>query len=183
MSLLRRLARPALAAPFIWEGVQTFRSPERELDVAPAAFAQADKVLASSAPSFVNSRNILRAGGAVAAVAGVLYATDRAPRLAAGTLLLTTTVGLAGRKKIWELRGTELTDEIQAILTDAGLLGGLMIALVDREGRPSLGYQVGKLVERTQKRAIDEKENLEKQAERLTQQVQQKAEQLAEQFS
>lgn len=184
MSLLRRLARPALAAPFIVEGVRTAISPEREISVAPAAFAQVDRALQSSpAPSFLDARSILRLSGAVAAGAGFLYATGRAPRLASGVLLATTTVGLAGRKKVWELKGAARTDEITSILKDAGLLGGIMLALVDREGRPSLGYQVGQFVERTQKQATKSQQRLEKKADALGKKVQKKADELADQFS
>ncbi|MFE5775518.1 hypothetical protein [Brachybacterium sp. NPDC056505] len=169
MSLIRRIARPALAAPFIFEGVRTAISPEREIEVAPSAFAQVDKALEStSAPSFVDSRTVLRATGAVAAVAGLAYATGRAPRTAAGVLLVTTSVGLAGRKKVWQLRGEERMDEIKSILADVGLLGGVMIAVLDREGRPSLGYQWGQFVERSQKKAAATQRDLEKKADRLT---------------
>lgn len=168
MALVRRIARPLLAAPFVFEGVRTALHPERDIDVYPEAFDAADSALAkTSAPSFVDSRNILRVSGAVAAGAGVLYATGRCPRGAALALLMTTTVGWAGRKRVWELKGEERTQEIQSILTDAGLLGGVLLAVVDHDGRPSLGYQMNKFVERSQKNAEKKQRQLEKSAGRL----------------
>lgn len=168
MSLVRRIARPLLAAPFIAEGVHTALRPEREIDVYPQAFKAADSAISrSSAPGFLDSRTIIRATGVLAAGAGVLYATNRNPRLAAGVLLLTTSVGLAGRKKVWTLRGEELTQEVQAILTDAGLLGGVLLALVDNEGRPSIGYRATKFVERSQKTAAEKQREIEKKAAQL----------------
>ncbi|WP_240613385.1 hypothetical protein [Brachybacterium endophyticum] len=169
MSLIRRIARPALAAPFIFQGVRTAISPEREIEIAPSAFAQLDKTLESSqAPGFVDARAVLRVSGAVAATAGLAYASGKAPRAAAGVLLLTTSVGLAGRKKIWELRGEERLDEIKSLLSDVGLLGGVMIAVLDREGRPSLGYQWGQFVEHSQKQAEQRQRKLSKKAGKVS---------------
>lgn len=168
MALVRRIARPLLAAPFIFEGVRTALHPEREIDVYPQAFDAADAALAkTSAPGFVDARTLVRATGVVAAGAGFLYATNRAPRAAAVALLATTSVGWAGRKKIWELRGEELLNEAQAILTDAGLLGGVLLAVVDHDGRPSLGYRANKFIERSQKNAAAKQRELEKKAGKL----------------
>src|SRR5699024_12357049 len=77
-------------------------------------------------------------------------------------LLATTSVGWAGRKKVWELRGEELTQELRSILTDAGLLGGVLLAVVDTERRPSLGYRANKMEERGQKRAAAKQREIEK---------------------
>lgn len=168
MALVRRIARPLLAAPFVVEGVRTVLRPEREIDVYPEAFEAVDSTLSkSSAPGFLDARTIIRASGAVAAGAGVLYATNRYPRAAAATLLLTTSVGWAGRKKVWELRGEERAQEIRAILTDAGLLGGMLLAVVDHDGKPSLRYQANQFVERSQKKAAAKQRELEKKSEQL----------------
>lgn len=165
MSLVRRIARPLLAAPFILEGVRSFRQPARQIDVAPTAFEKADSVLAeSSAPGFVDVRTIVRGTAAVTIGAGLLYATNRAPRVAAATLLVTSSVGWAGRKKIWELSGEERIQELQSMLVDAGLLGGMLLAAVDHDGKPSVGYRVNKFVERSQKAAEKKQRQLEKKA-------------------
>ncbi|MDO5662473.1 MAG: hypothetical protein Q4G40_07255 [Brachybacterium sp.] len=175
MSLVRRMARPLLAAPFIMEGVRTAMRPEREIDVYPAAFEQIDHALEDSpVPSVVDARTIVRASGAIAAAAGLAYATNRAPRAAAAVLLVTTSVGWAGRRKVWELRGEARMEEIHAILRDAGLLGGVLLAVVDHDGRPSLGYRVEKLVERGQKNAAQKQRELEKKAGKVKKSAQKK---------
>lgn len=172
MSLIRRIARPLIAAPFILEGVRTAQHPEREIDVAPAAFDQVDKVLSStSLPRSIDARAIVRGAGVVAAGAGIMYATNRAPRLSAALLLVTTSVGIANRKKLWELRGEERVQELQSILTDAGLLGGVLLAIADTDGSPSVGYRVGKLVERGQKSAAKKQRELQKSADKLGRKV------------
>ncbi|PZP16545.1 MAG: hypothetical protein DI611_05630 [Brachybacterium faecium] len=168
MSLVRRIARPLLAAPFILEGIRTASQPEREIDVYPQAFEAVDSALAkTSTPDFLDARTIIRASGAVAAGAGIMYASNRCPRLAAATLLVTTSVGWAGRKRIWELSGEERMQELQSILTDAGLLGGVLLAVVDHDGRPSMGYRVEKFVERSKKNAEAKQRELEKKADKL----------------
>ncbi|WP_087485508.1 DoxX family membrane protein [Brachybacterium massiliense] len=165
MALVRRIARPLLAAPFIFEGVRTALRPEREIDVYPEAFDAVDSAIGkTSAPGFLDVRTVVRATGVVAAGAGVLYATNRCPRAAAAALLVTTSVGWAGRKRIWELRGEELTQEVQSILTDAGLIGGVLLAVVDHDGKPSLGYRANSFIERSQKKAAAKQRQLEKKA-------------------
>lgn len=170
MSLVRRIARPLLAAPFIYEGVRTAVTPERSYDVAPRTFADADETLAntSSVPSGVNVKNIFRASGAISAGAGIMYATNSCPRAAAGVLLLTTTVGWAGRKRVWELTGEERLQEIQEILKDAGLLGGVLLAVVDLDGRPSLRWRTERFIERSQRNAARKQRQLQRSANRLS---------------
>src|SRR5690625_7654331 len=101
MALVRRIARPLLAAPFIFEGVRTALRPEREIDVCPQAFEAVDSALArTSAPGFVDVRAVIRASGAVAAGAGIMYATNSRPGAAVADLLVTSSVDLAGSRRM-----------------------------------------------------------------------------------
>lgn len=185
MSLVRRIARPLLAAPFVVEGVRTAITPERATALIPRSLVdRADSGLHSTpVPEAIGVSEILRVSGAVAAGAGLLYATGRSPRLAAGLLLATTTVGLAGRKRVWELRGAERREELLRIVTDAGLIGGVLLAVVDHDGRPSLGYQVEKFLERSQKSAEAKKRELEKAAGSAKKSVEARTAKLAGQLS
>ena len=139
--------------------------PETTREAVDSALAK------TSTPDFLDARTIIRASGAIAAGAGIMYATGRCPRLAAATLLVTTSVGWAGRKRIWELSGEERMQELQAILTDAGLLGGVLLAVVDHDGRPSLGHQANKFIERSKKNAAAKQRELEKKADKLGKQA------------
>lgn len=183
MSLIRRIARPALAAPFIVEGVRTAITPDRA-EVAPGTFDQVDGALEkTSTPAFVDTRTLLRVSGAVAATAGVLFAVGKSPRAAATVLLLTTTVGVSGRKKVWELKGTERTEEIQSILKDVALLGAVMIAAVDRDGKPSFAYQLGKYRDQAQKSAEKTQHQIEKKADDLSKKAEDASKKLTQQLS
>ncbi|MCS6710941.1 DoxX family protein [Brachybacterium sp. EF45031] len=163
MSVVRSIARPLLAAPFILEGVRTASDPERVLGVMPQATDQINQQFAaSSAPSFLDAHTLVRATGVAAAAAGLMYANGTAPRLASALLLGTTSVGWAGRKRIWELSGEERLQELQSLLSDLGLIGGVLLAVVDHDGRPSLGYRLEKLAEQGRKKA----ERKQREAER-----------------
>lgn len=166
MSIVRSLARPLLAAPFIYEGVQTFQQPERVLAGLPVSFADVDAQLAkTSVPA--DAETILKVAGGVAAVAGTALALNKVPRVAALALLATTSVGLAGRKRVWELEGTERLEELKAIAGDLGLLGGVLLAAVDTDGKPSLAYRVDKLIERGQKSAEKRQREIAKAGKKL----------------
>lgn len=161
MSLVRSIARPLLAAPFIYEGVQTARRPERVVEILPVSLADLEAQVEKTQIS-ASADQLLRATGAVAAIAGTAFALNKAPRLSAAVLLATTTLGLAGRKKVWELRGEEQLEEIRSIAGDLGLFGGILLAVVDTDGKPSLAYRVDKLIAQGQKAAAQKQRELEK---------------------
>jgi uncharacterized membrane protein YphA (DoxX/SURF4 family) len=94
-----------------------------------------------------DARTLVRINGAVQAVAGLMLATGRGSRGAAaalaGTLVPTTLAGHA----FWEHDdpAQRRTQQIQ-LLKNIGLFGGLLLAAVDTEGRPSLRYRTGRFV-------------------------------------
>jgi putative oxidoreductase len=152
MTLVRRIARPLLAAPFIVKGIDTFLSPEDEVEAHPDVFAEIDRKLDENGAPF-DARTLLKVCGGVAAGAGVLFALNRAPRLAALLLLGTTTVGYAQLRPVWTLDGEEREAAIKDLVVQGGLLGGMMLATVDTAGKPSLGWRAGRLVESARKSA------------------------------
>jgi hypothetical protein len=88
--------------------------------------------------------------------AGVLLATSRLPRLAAvaliGSIVPTT---LAGHR-FWEEADdqTRMAQMIQ-FAKNAGLLGGLVLAVLDTGGAPSLGWRVRRTATDLQHKATD----------------------------
>src|SRR3712207_1410999 len=155
--LLRRVARPMLAALFINGGIQALRYPSGHaqaarpvLDaVAPAVDAATEAVapVADKAPIDVSVRRpddelLVQFDGAVKVVAGSLLALGKPPRLSAAALaasLVPTT--LAGHR-FWEETDPQKKQDQQIhFLKNLGLLGGLLIAAADTEGKPSLGWR------------------------------------------
>src|SRR6478752_3069590 len=110
--LIRRIARPLLSVAFIGQGVDALRNPK------PAANAA------------------VQIGG------GLLLATGKMPRLASAALAFTVIPGSLGGHMFWnEADPHRKADERRAFMTDLSLLGGLIIAAVDTEGKPSLGWR------------------------------------------
>jgi putative oxidoreductase len=142
--LVRRIARPLLAAPFVYGGISTLRKPQDRVPGARPVVEKiadaADKQLPVRVPQDVEQW--VKADAAVKVAAGSLFALGRLPRLTAlvlaGSIVPTT---LAGHR-FWEHEDpTERFGQISNFLKNAGLLGGLLLAAVDTEGKPSVGYR------------------------------------------
>jgi uncharacterized membrane protein YphA (DoxX/SURF4 family) len=160
--LVRRIARPLLASSFVYGGVDTLRNPQTRVPGAQPVVDQitrtADEQLPVQLPRDVEQWVKIDAGVKVAA--GSLLALGRLPRLSAlalaGSIVPTT---LAGHR-FWEHDDPkERFGQLAHFLKNLGLLGGLLLAAVDTEGKPSVGYRA----RRAARRAADSTEkNYEK---------------------
>ena len=142
MTLVRRLARPLLAAQFVWGGIDQLRKADvRAANAGPVVPALAGTSLGPvSLPS--DPAALVRLNGGIMAAAGSLLAINRLPRLSAlvlaGSIVPTTISG----HRFWEAEDEgEKRFEIGQALKNAGLLGGLLITAVDTDGKPSLGWR------------------------------------------
>jgi putative oxidoreductase len=140
MPVLRAVARPMVASIFIIQGFDTFRRPERVATAAePVVRPIADRVPVVPA----KAEQAVRLNGAVQMAAGSMLALGRWPRLSAlaiaGTLVPTT---LAGHR-FWEAEDdTSKAQQRIHFLKNLSMLGGLLIAAVDTEGKPSIAWRV-----------------------------------------
>jgi putative oxidoreductase len=138
MSVTRAIARPLLAAVFVAGGVDTLRNPAAKV---PAA----DRVvggLVERTPQLSETEQVVKIDAAVKVVAGTMLAFGKFPRLSSLALtasLIPTTV--AGHR-FWEESdpGKRAAQRLH-LLKNAGILGGLILASVDTEGRPSLAWR------------------------------------------
>src|SRR6201991_3581012 len=141
--LIRRIARPMLSAVFISRGVDALRSPKPAADAARPTLEGLSKLpdpVGTNVPS--NAETVARVNAAVQIGGGLLLATGKLPRLASAALALTVVPGSLGGHTFWnETDPHRKADERRAFLTDVSLIGGLIIAAVDTEGRPSLGWR------------------------------------------
>ena len=139
MTVVRRVARPLLAATFVVQGLDQLRHPSAKAEKV-AGFAE--QVAPLGLPN--DPELLIRANGAAMVGGGALLAVGRIPRLAAlvlaGTLVPTTYVG----HQFWaESDPAAKSAQRVQFLKNLGLLGGLLLAAVDTEGRPSLAYRMG----------------------------------------
>jgi hypothetical protein len=80
--------------------------------------------------------------GAVQIGAGLLLATGRFPRFASAALALSVVPGSLGGNTFWsEGDPARKAEQRRAFVADISLIGGLIIASVDTEGKPSLGWR------------------------------------------
>jgi uncharacterized membrane protein YphA (DoxX/SURF4 family) len=141
--LIRRIARPMLSAAFISRGIDALRSPTPAADAARPTLEGLSKLpdpVGTNVPS--NAETVARINAAVQIGGGLLLATGRLPRVASAALALTVVPGSLGAHAFWsESDPQRKADERRAFLTDVSLIGGLIIAAVDTEGKPSLGWR------------------------------------------
>jgi putative oxidoreductase len=183
--LVRRIARPMLASSFIFGGIDTLRNPQSRVPgarpVVEAVTAQADKSLPVQVPRDVEQWVKIDAGVKVGA--GVLFALGKFPRLSAlllsGSIVPTT---LAGHR-FWEHEDPkERFGQLSHFLKNLGLLGGLLLAAVDTEGKPSVGWRARKAARgaadsteksfaKAQKRAAKAQKSAKKQAKKAAKKV------------
>ncbi|THA51378.1 DoxX family membrane protein [Streptomyces sp. A1136] len=139
MAVLRKLARPLLAAPFVTGGLHTLRHPEAAAESAqPVVRAVGKRIPALSGDPL----KLVRVNSAIQAGAGLLFATGRAPRLAALTLAATLVPTTLTGNAFWTVEDPqERARQRSRFLTDLSALGGLLIAAADTHGKPSLAYR------------------------------------------
>jgi hypothetical protein len=71
-----------------------------------------------------------------------LLATGKLPRVASAALAFSVVPGSLGGHAFWnEVEPERKAQERRAFVTDISLIGGLIIAAVDTEGKPSLGWR------------------------------------------
>ena len=142
--LVRRIARPLLAAPFIYGGISTLRKPQDRVPGAAPVVEKiaeaADAQLPVQVPRDV--QQWVQADAAVKVAAGSLFALNKFPRLTALVLSASIVPTTLAGHRFWEHEDpTERFGQISNFLKNTGLLGGLLLAAVDTEGKPSVGYR------------------------------------------
>jgi putative oxidoreductase len=174
--LVRRIARPLLATPFVYGGISTLRKPQDRVPGARPVVEKiadaADKQLPVQLPKDVEQW--VMADAAVKVVAGTLFGLGRLPRLTALVLAASTVPTTLAGHRFWEADGAAKQGQLIHFLKNLGLLGGLLLAAVDTEGKPSVGYRARraahkaadsteKSLARAQKRAAKAQKKAQKQ--------------------
>ncbi|MGH3507927.1 MAG: hypothetical protein ACRDO2_12060, partial [Nocardioidaceae bacterium] len=93
-------------------------------------------------PFDVDSTMLVRANGVLHVLAGSMLGTGRMPRLAALTLAASMVPTTLGGHRYWE----EPDPSVRAnqrihFMKNVSVIGGLLLASVDTEGRPSLAWR------------------------------------------
>lgn len=151
MTLLRAVPRAMLASYFVASGIKAIRDPESLVPVAepladrvvPLVKQYAPEQVASVVPE--NTVTLVRAFGIAQVLGGAALATGRGRRL--GALLLAGTIvpSTIAKHPFWTVLDPEQRAQDRShFLKNVSLLGGVLIASVDTEGKPSLAWRAQK---------------------------------------
>jgi putative oxidoreductase len=146
MKMIRGVARPMIAGMFVYGGLDAARHPESKAAKAePVITPIAAELGASSEPTVW-----VRVNGVAQVSAGLTLALGKLPRLSAvvlaGSLVPTT---LAGHRFWEEDDPAKRSAQTIQFLKNVSMLGGLLLAAVDTEGRPSISWRVRRAADRT----------------------------------
>ncbi|GAA0563231.1 hypothetical protein GCM10010172_53210 [Paractinoplanes ferrugineus] len=159
MKPVRTAARALLASVFVVSGVRVLMNPgEKRVELARGVTDKVTPLLEKIDPRIPSdARTLVRIKAASDVVAGLALATGRLTRPAAAVLaagLVPTTI--AGHS-FWSYDKPERAAQEIHFLKNISLLGGLLLAAVDTEGRPGLAYRTSHAASRSKrevKRAV-----------------------------
>ena len=144
MRPVRTAARSMLAAIFVLQGWQSFRSPERLAGKAKPVTDRLEPAIKAVHPSLpTDAATLVRVNGAAQVAGGLLLATGHVTRpaalLLAGSLVPTTLAGHA----FWAIEDpAERAQQRIQFLKNVGLMGGLLMTALDHRGRPDFSWRV-----------------------------------------
>ncbi|QOR69682.1 DoxX family protein [Ruania alkalisoli] len=142
MDPVRALARPLLASVFVVDGIDAIRHADEHAALLEPWEPLLDKV-SEKVPAMPQKRTTLvRIMGGTSVAAGVLLASGKAPRLAAGVLAVIALKQTVVRYPFWSAKGADRREKLTGFMRNAALVAGLVFAANDRRGKPSLAWQV-----------------------------------------
>jgi len=141
-----------LSAIFVSSGVKVLLSPDSRTETASRVTDRLGPLIEKVDPRLPSdTRTLVRLKAGTDVVAGLLLATGHLTRPAAATLavnLIPTTV--AGHP-FWSVPKEQRAAQQVHFLKNLGLLGGLLLAAADTEGKPGLKYRTTHAVDRSQR--------------------------------
>ncbi|AWB83936.1 DoxX family protein [Corynebacterium liangguodongii] len=156
--MIRKLARPLLASVYVVDGVETVINPSSHRESAESVLKKVRSVVPAPYGSYLPSspETAAQIVGGVKAGAGSLFALGKAPRTAAALLAVTAVPSIVGRHAFWEASDDEEKARRRSgAITDAALLGGVLLATVDTDGNPGLSWRA-KNAARTAKKNVQQ---------------------------
>lgn len=138
MTLVRRVARPLLAAMFVAGGLEQFKHPGTTArTAAPLLEKVGPRMGLPDDPEL-----LVRANGMAMVGAGSLLALGHLPRLASSVLAASLVPTTIAAHAFWNEQDPAVRAQQKVqFMKNLGLLGGLLLAAVDTEGKPGLAYR------------------------------------------
>ncbi|RKW71807.1 DoxX family protein [Galactobacter caseinivorans] len=136
MSLVRALARPMLAAPFVLGGISRLRAPEATASQLRPVLNRASRSLPQLSSLADRPELLARVLGGVQIGAGALLALGKAPRLSSTLIVASQALTIAA-----DTQSEDSGNKVATLATQVGLTGGALLAAVDTAGKPSLAWR------------------------------------------
>ena len=183
---MRALARPLLSMIFIAQGANSIRNPEPLVPKAQPVTDRLVPMVKKVAPAQVGDRipdttvNLIRLNGAVHVVGGLALATGKGRRVAASVLAASLVPTTVAGHPFW-LEKDKMVRNQQRIqfMKNLGVLGGLLLAAVDTEGKPGVAWRAShgtKAAKRETRRGV---KAAKREAKRTTDAAKREAKELA----
>jgi len=141
-----------LSAIFVVSGVRILVNPDSKVDTARRVTDPIGPLLEKLDPRIpTDARTLVRAKAAADVVAGLALATGHFTRPAAAVLAAGLIPTTAAGHAFWSPSTPNRAEQQIHFLKNLGLLGGLLLAAADTEGRPGLRYRTSHAVDRSQR--------------------------------
>jgi uncharacterized membrane protein YphA (DoxX/SURF4 family) len=145
MTAIRLIARPMLASMFVVGGIDAVTNASAKVPKAERVTEHVPEVAARIAPGVpvpTDPATLVRINGAVQVVAGIALATGRLPRLSALALAASLAPTTYAGHAFWEEKDkTARTAQRIQFFKNISMMGGLLLAGVDTEGRPGVAWR------------------------------------------
>src|SRR3712207_4666431 len=151
MTLLRAAYRTMLASYFVASGVKALRDPDALVPVAEPLTDRVVPLIKEYAPQQVagylpdDARTLVRVNGATQVAGGLALASGKGRRLGALLLAGSLVPSTIAKHPFWSRTDpAERAQDRHQVLKNVSLLGGVLLASADTEGRPSLAWRAPK---------------------------------------
>ncbi|MDR7083021.1 putative membrane protein YphA (DoxX/SURF4 family) [Arthrobacter ginsengisoli] len=150
MSVVRFLARPMLASSFVLAGIDKLKNADDTATQLSPLLRHA----AESLPFQTNEKVLARVIGGTQVGAGVFFALGKSARLAATLLAVISALNSYVEWRSADISSKNARDaRRKQLLKNVSLTGGVLLAAVDTNGRPSLAWRAEHLAADVRKNA------------------------------
>ena len=143
MTLVRLAARPLLASMFLVGGLDAVRTAGKKADAAEPVTDRITPLIRKVVPQLPEDpATLVRINGGVQVAAALALATGKLPRISGAVLAATLVPTTAAGHRFWE-ETDPAAKKAQRIhfFKNCSMLGGLLLAAVDTEGKPGLAWR------------------------------------------
>jgi uncharacterized membrane protein YphA (DoxX/SURF4 family) len=149
-----------LASMFVVGGINSLRNPDAAAERAEPVTEKLEPVVdqaTSALPVHLDQRQLVLVNGAVHVVAGAMLATGKLPRLSSLALAATLVPTTFGGHRFWEESDPQARQNQQIhFLKNVSMIGGLLLASLDTEGRPSLALRAKRGARHARETVVDQ---------------------------